>query len=89
MDDNRKKLMIQDLKERIELINARTKAIEEREKQLQERKEKLYSSLIQSGVSHGVLILKHQQNTAHHEEANSPYGTYFQPRCAQHGIWRW
>ena len=87
MDDLDQQLI--DMKERIEEMMERNRVIEEQKRELRERKEKLYSTLIRSGVSNGLLILRHQQNIAHHEEANSPYGPYFQPQCKQRGVWQW
>ena len=66
-----------------------TRLIEQKKAELREKKEQLYSTLIRGGISHGVLTLRHQQNTAPHEEANSPYGLYFQPTCRQRGVWQW
>ena len=74
---------------KIEQLKERSRIIEEEKRELRVRKEKLYSMLIRSGVSNGVLMLKHQQNITHHEEANSPYGPYFKPQCKQRGIWQW
>ena len=80
---------ILDLKRQIEELKEQNRLIDENKAKLREKKDKLYSTLVRGGISHGVLMIRHQKNTAPHEEANSPYGPYFQPPYKQRGVWHW
>ena len=87
MDDEE----VLELKRQIEELKEQNRLFDEKKARLREKKEQLYSTLVRGGISHGVLILRHQPNCNPHEEANSPYGPYLYPpfHNRQRGVWRW